>query len=177
MSRTRSSSLGSSRLSVLNGDSRKRADATAVVMTPRVRKFALTAHVTSSVGWLGAVANFLSLAIAGLLGSDDQMVRSAYLATELATWIVIAPLAFASLVTGLIVALGTSWGVFRHYWVLVNKGIGNPGSRVSRVDSCVRRAAPRGRWAWDVAPPLGLGQSRDSQAPWPRPAPSSHACS
>jgi hypothetical protein len=103
----------------LNGDFRKRADATTVVMTPRVRKFALTAHVTSSVGWLGAVASFLALAIAGLLGNDDQMVRSAYLATELTTWIVAVPLAFASLVTGLIVALGTSWGLFRHYWVLV----------------------------------------------------------
>jgi hypothetical protein len=27
-------------------------------MTPRLRKFALTAHVTSSVGWLGTVAGF-----------------------------------------------------------------------------------------------------------------------
>jgi hypothetical protein len=30
-------------------------------MTPRVSKFALTAHVTSSVGWLGSVAAFLAL--------------------------------------------------------------------------------------------------------------------
>jgi len=34
-------------------------------MTPRLRKFVLTAHVTLSVGWLGAVAGFLALAIAG----------------------------------------------------------------------------------------------------------------
>ncbi len=34
-------------------------------MTPIVRKFALTAHITFSVGWLGAVAGFLALAIAG----------------------------------------------------------------------------------------------------------------
>jgi hypothetical protein len=27
-------------------------------------------------------------------------------------------LAFASLLTGLVQALGTPWGVFRHYWVL-----------------------------------------------------------
>lgn len=89
------------------------------VLTPSLRKFALTAHVASSVGWLGAVASFLVLAIAGLIGEDDQMVRSAYFSTELTTWFVIVPLAFASLLTGLVVALGTHWGLFRHYWVLV----------------------------------------------------------
>ncbi len=31
---------------------------------------------------------------------------------------VIIPLVFASLVTGLIQSLGTTWGLFRHYWVL-----------------------------------------------------------
>lgn len=31
----------------------------------------------------------------------------------------IVPLAFASLLTGLIQSLGTTWGLFRHYWVLV----------------------------------------------------------
>lgn len=89
------------------------------VLTSSLRKLALTAHVTSSVGWLGAVASFLVLAIAGLIGKDAQMVRSAYLATELTTWFVIVPLAFASLLTGLVVALGTTWGLFRHYWVIV----------------------------------------------------------
>jgi hypothetical protein len=88
-------------------------------MTPPLRKLALTAHVTASVGWLGAVGSFLALAIAGLMGKDELMVRSAYLATERTTWLVIVPLAFASLFSGLIVALGTPWGLFRHYWVFV----------------------------------------------------------
>lgn len=90
-----------------------------MIMTPRVRAFALTAHVTSSVSWLGAVAAFLALAIVGLTSHDTQMVRAAYLATELITWFVIVPLAFGSLLTGLVVSLGTPWGLFRHYWVLV----------------------------------------------------------
>jgi hypothetical protein len=34
------------------------------MMTPRIRKVALTMHVTASVGWLGAVATLLALAIA-----------------------------------------------------------------------------------------------------------------
>lgn len=87
-------------------------------MTPRLRKFALTLHITVSVGWLGAVAAFLALAVAGLVSQDEQIIPAAYLAMELTTWYVIVPLAFASLLTGLIQALGTRWGLFRHYWVL-----------------------------------------------------------
>ena len=88
-------------------------------MTPALRKFALTAHVTSSVGWLGAVAAFLALAIAGLTGRDARLVRGAYLTMELTGWYVIVPLCLGSLVTGLVMSLGTPWGLFRHYWVLV----------------------------------------------------------
>ena len=90
----------------------------AMTMTPRLRKFALTAHVTSSVGWLGAVAVFLALAVAGLTSQDAQTVRAAYLAMELTGWFVLVPLSLASLLTGLVQSLGTAWGLFRHYWVL-----------------------------------------------------------
>jgi hypothetical protein len=89
-----------------------------MTMKPNVRKFALTAHVVSSVGWLGAVAAFLALAVAGLTNQDGRMAQAAYLAMELITWFVIVPLAFASLLTGLVVSAGSAWGLFRHYWVL-----------------------------------------------------------
>ena len=87
-------------------------------MTPGLRKLALTAHVTSSVGWLGAVAGFLALAVAGLTRQDAQLVRATYLAMELTGWYVLVPLSLASLLTGLVQSLGTPWGLFRHYWVL-----------------------------------------------------------
>jgi hypothetical protein len=90
-----------------------------MIMTIGVRKFALTAHVTSSVGLLGSIAAFLALAVAGLGSQDAQTVRAAYLAMELIARFVIVPLAFASLLTGLIQSLGTPWGLFRHYWVVV----------------------------------------------------------
>jgi uncharacterized membrane protein len=89
-----------------------------MTMTPRLRKLALTAHVASSVGWLGAVAGFLGLAVVGLTSEDAQAVRGAYLVMEPAAWFVLVPLALASLLTGLVQALGTTWGLFRHYWVL-----------------------------------------------------------
>jgi len=90
-----------------------------MIMAPGLRKFALTAHVISSVGLLGAIAGFLTLAVAGLTSSNDQMVRTAYLAMELIARFVIVPLAFASLLVGLIQSLGTPWGLFRHYLVLI----------------------------------------------------------
>jgi hypothetical protein len=84
-----------------------------------LRKLTLTAHVTTSVGWLGAVAGFLALAIAAATSPDSETVRGAYLAMELTGWYVIVPFCLGSLVTGLVVSLTTSWGLFRHYWVLV----------------------------------------------------------
>ena len=90
-----------------------------MTMKPRFRKLVLTAHITFTVGWLGSVAAFLALAIAGLTSSDPQMVRAAYPAMELATRFVIVPLSIAPLlITGPILSLGTSWGLFRHYWIL-----------------------------------------------------------
>jgi hypothetical protein len=88
-------------------------------MTPGQRKCALTVHVTSSVGLLGSIASFLALAVAGLTSQDAQMMRAAYPAMELTARFVTVPLAFASLLSGLIQSLGTPWGLFRYYWVLM----------------------------------------------------------
>ncbi|MEU9109928.1 hypothetical protein AB0D54_37510 [Streptomyces xanthophaeus] len=85
---------------------------------PRLRKLALTLHVTSSVGWLGAVAAFLALAVAGLTSSSLQTVRGAYLAMDVVGWYVIVPFSIACLLTGLGQSLGTVWGLVRHYWVI-----------------------------------------------------------
>jgi hypothetical protein len=89
-----------------------------MLMKPGLRRFALTAHIAFSVGWLGAVAAFLALALAGLFNQNAQMVRAAYFAMQLIGWYVVVPLCLASLLTGLVQSLGTKWGLFRHYWVL-----------------------------------------------------------
>jgi hypothetical protein len=54
-----------------------------MTMSLRIRKLALSAHVLTSVGWLGSVAAFLSLSLAGLTSDNADMVRSAYMAMEL----------------------------------------------------------------------------------------------
>jgi hypothetical protein len=88
-----------------------------MALTPRLRKFALTAHVTASVGWLGAVVAFLALSLAGLTSQNPQTVRGAYLVMELTGWVVLVPLSLASLLTGLVC-----------YWAAPGAWFGTTGS-------------------------------------------------
>lgn len=91
-----------------------------MIMNPNLRRFVRAAHITVTVGWLGAVASFLVLAVTGLTSTDTQLVRAAYLAMNLLTRYLILPLSLVPLfVTGPLLSLGTPWGLFRHYWIVV----------------------------------------------------------
>jgi hypothetical protein len=91
-----------------------------MIMPAGLRKFALAAHLTLSVGWIGAVAAYMALDVAAATGQDAQTVRAAYLGMGMIARYIIVPLALASLLTGLVMAVGTKWGLFRHYWVLIS---------------------------------------------------------
>jgi hypothetical protein len=86
---------------------------------PGLRKFALTLHIIASVGWVGIVAGFLALAVAGLVSSDANLVLASYLAMDFSYRTVVIPLGLASLITGLVSSFVTDWGFVRHYWVVV----------------------------------------------------------
>ena len=91
-----------------------------MIMPQRLRKFALAAHITLAVGWIGAVASYIALDVAAATSQNAQTLRAAYIGMEVIAWYVIVPLALASLLSGLIMSLGTKWGLFRHYWVLIS---------------------------------------------------------
>jgi hypothetical protein len=93
------------------------------MMTPALRRFTFLAHLTSSLGWLGAALAFLALAVIGFTSDDPLKVRGAYLLMAPAAWFVLVPLAHASLVSGIVLSLGTTWGLFRYYWVVLKLGI------------------------------------------------------
>jgi uncharacterized membrane protein len=90
-----------------------------MTFSPRVRKFVLITHVVSSVGWLGAVAAYLVLDITAVATENAEVARAAYIGMELTIWYAIVPLALASVIIGIANALGTPWGLFRHYWVVI----------------------------------------------------------
>jgi hypothetical protein len=89
-----------------------------MAMKPRLSKFVLTTHVVFSVGWFGAIAAYLAMALAGVTSRDPQVVGGAYLMMRLTGWFVILLAAMGALLTGVVQGLGSKWGLFRHYWVL-----------------------------------------------------------
>jgi hypothetical protein len=89
-----------------------------MTMKPALRKLTLTIHLIASVGWIGAIIPYLALVVTALAKPDAQTLRIAWTAMALVGWDVLIPLAFGALLTGIILSLGTSWGLFRHYWVL-----------------------------------------------------------
>ena len=89
-----------------------------MMMPVGLRRLGLVVHVGASLGWLGTVAAFLAVAVAGLVSDDGQTVRAAYLSADMITWLVIVPLSLLALASGIVQSLGTRWGLFRHYWVI-----------------------------------------------------------
>ena len=90
-----------------------------MMLPPRVRRLVLTAHIATSVGWMGAVLAYVGLDVTASRSQDVDRARAAYVAMEVTATSVIIPLALVSVVIGVVNALGTPWGLFRHYWVLV----------------------------------------------------------
>lgn len=86
-------------------------------------KAALVTHVVSSVGWLGAVAAFVALAVTAVRTGDNATARALYIAMEVMGVAVLLPLSLASLASGLLQSLGTTWGLLRHWWVIVKLAI------------------------------------------------------
>lgn len=84
-------------------------------LSPAWRKGLLTLHVATSVGWLGASAVLLTLAVAGLRGADQDVVYPAYGMIGLN---LLVPLSVVTWVTSVLIALLTPWGLIKHWWVL-----------------------------------------------------------
>lgn len=91
-----------------------------MIMSPGLRKFVLALHLATSVGWVGAIAAYLPFDLVAATSQDAQTLRAAWIAMRQIAQQVIIPLALATLVTGLLISLGTKWGLIRHWWVLIS---------------------------------------------------------
>ncbi len=80
----------------------------------------LATHLTCSIGWLGAVIAYIVLDVKVAASADPEAVRSAWTGMGLITFTVIVPFAVAAVITGLAISIGTKWGLFRHWWVLIS---------------------------------------------------------
>ena len=120
-------------------------------LSPGARKLTLTAHVAAGVGWLGVHVVLVLLAALGLTTGDDTVLDAVYLTAGEIVWLVF-PFAAISLLTGVVLAVGTAWGLFRHAWVtaklIINVAmLAVSGAVLSRF---VGEAADRARDGADV---------------------------
>jgi hypothetical protein len=53
-----------------------------------------------------------------MVSTNAQTVRAACISMELIGWFVTVPLSMAALVTGIVQAVGTNWGLLRQWWVV-----------------------------------------------------------
>lgn len=83
------------------------------------RRPLLLIHLLGGVGWFGAVVAYLVLAVVGLVDADPSLARASYRAMALVAWFVVTPLSLIGLASGIVQALGTPWGLGRHWWVLL----------------------------------------------------------
>ncbi len=90
-----------------------------MIFRQNIRRINLIAHLSSSLGWFGSVLVFTILAITALNITDNQITSSLLISLKYTTWLVILPLCFASLATGVIQAIGTKWRLLKHYWIIV----------------------------------------------------------
>ncbi|WP_307125990.1 DUF2269 domain-containing protein [Streptomyces sp. B1I3] len=82
-----------------------------------VRRSVLVAHVAVSVSWLGLTIGLLALGLAAFLTQDTSLAQAATRSMKIfGDWLVV-PVALLSLVSGVVLALGTPWGLARHRWV------------------------------------------------------------
>ncbi|GAB3758782.1 hypothetical protein GCM10028796_04970 [Ramlibacter monticola] len=89
-----------------------------MALTASARKLLFTAHLVSSLGWVGALAVFLAHGLVSLWTADHRVVQALSIAMAATAWLVILPLSVASFITGSLQALTTAWGLLRHYWVV-----------------------------------------------------------
>jgi len=87
-------------------------------MRPRTRKGVLVAHIVAAGAWIGLDVMLGVLVFTPLLTSDTALAALCYQALPLLFW-PIQLTGLASLVTGVVLGLGTHHGVVRHWWVLV----------------------------------------------------------
>ena len=87
------------------------------MLPPQVRKAVLTVHIIVSVGLLGDAAGFLALAIRAATTPDPEFADACYRVLQMFSIVFGIPLSVASLLTGVVLGLGTRWGVFRYPWV------------------------------------------------------------
>ena len=88
------------------------------------RKGVLVLHIACGVGWMGADVLLAILMLTGRLSDDGPTVAAAYTAARLVIPFAVSVLATGMLVTGVLLGIGTKYGLVQWWWVFVKLVIG-----------------------------------------------------
>ena len=123
-------------------------------VSPSTYKLLLTTHIAVSGAWLGVVVAKLALGIAAITAGPASPPATLYAAIRVVDP-TFPPLAIATIISGVLLSLGTRWGLLTHTWVVTKIGltVGVIATAVPLSDRFVRQAiaAP--------APEIGLAQA------------------
>jgi uncharacterized membrane protein len=95
---------------------------TQIGIVPRysqpLRKSLLVVHIIAGLSWIGIDIALLPLLYAAYTSGDPVVVASALRAISLVIPPTVPVLSLAILISGLLLGLGTTWGLTRYWWVL-----------------------------------------------------------
>ncbi|MBZ6199359.1 DUF2269 domain-containing protein [Streptomyces olivaceus] len=81
------------------------------------RRGLLVVHLVASASWLGLTLGLLALGATAVTTASPTAVEASVRSMKLfADWLLL-PLALLTLTSGVVLALGTHWGLARHRWV------------------------------------------------------------
>ncbi|WP_028926036.1 hypothetical protein [Pseudonocardia acaciae] len=114
-----------------------------VWLRPPVYRALRSAHIATSVAWLGIVLGKLVLELGVLTAASGRRAESLFTAATAITR-AFPPLVFATLVTGVLLGLGTRWGLLRYYWVVTKLALSLAVvvTAVTLVEGLARSAMP-----------------------------------
>lgn len=88
-------------------------------LSRRWRRLWVLLHVVTSVGWLGLDLGLLSLGVTGRWFTPGDGELGVYRAIDLLGYAVVLPVALVAAVSGVVLSLGTYWGLLRYRWVVI----------------------------------------------------------
>jgi hypothetical protein len=88
-------------------------------LSPAWRKGVMVLHAVSGISWMGVDIAILILLLTARTSDDVTVVVSGFNAIRMIVPIAVPPLSLSILITGVILGLGSSWGLIRYWWVLV----------------------------------------------------------
>ena len=92
-------------------------------MTASRRNIAVTVHVVAALALLGVSTVVLVAGLQAATRDDARDAHAVYSLLRLLTFSLDLPLAAITLLSGVLLALTSRWGLFRHWWVIAKLAI------------------------------------------------------